>query len=514
MTTPESRAVLRPAPASADGSSDGYTGGPVWMWVLPPAVMLAMGLWRITGPSYWRDEGATLTAVHRSFPQLLRMLRNVDAVHGAYYVIMWPLVHAFGTGPVVTRLPSVVAMAVAAAAVAAIGRRLVSPGAGLAAGLTFAILPQVSRYAQDARSYAMVAAFGTTASYLLIRAMGTAGRRRGWLAGYTVCMGAMGLLNIFGVLLIAAHAVTVGLACLRKDDRWRALAAQRGGRAAAARSLALGWLAAAVVAVIVAGPALAGGVSQRGTAVWIKPPGRATLANLSMLVGPGQMIVACALVIAAGVAVSAWSGRARLRAAWPPQLTALTVPWIVLPPALLLGLSFVQPLFVTRYVLYCLPAVALLVGAGLAVVGRIAGPAALVVIALLGLSIQLHVRAPNGHGDNIRGADRIIVRYRHPGDAVIYGGQDANYFTAAYPYGLAQLDNIAQDKTAAENARLVGTTLPVDVVQRRLAGVSRVWAVDASGYPKSEFLEGMHIHRLGAWKFGQIWLVLYRLTRT
>jgi mannosyltransferase len=514
MTSSGIRALLRRSPESADGGRDSYTGGPVWMWVLPPAVMLAMGLWNITGPSYWRDEGATLTAVHRSFPQLLHMLRNVDAVHGAYYVIMWPLVHAFGTSEIVTRLPSVVAMAVAAAAVAAIGRRLVSPGAGLAAGLTFAILPLVSRYGQDARSYAMVAAFGTTASYLLIRAIGTAGRRRGWLAGYAACMGAMGLLNIFGVLLLAAHAVPVGLACLRKDDRWRSLAALRGGRAAAARSLALGWLAAAVVAVIVAGPALAGGVSQRGTAGWIKPAGQATLVNLSMLVGPGQLIAACALVIAAGVAISAWSGRARLRAAWPPQLTALTVPWIALPPALLLGLSFVQPLFVNRYVLYCLPAVALLVGAGLAVLGRIAGPVALVVIALLGLSTQLQVRAANGHGDNIRGVDRIIVSYRHLGDAVIYVGKDANYFTAAYPYGLAQLDNIAQDKTAAQNGLLVGTTLPVDVVQQRLAGVSRVWAVDASGYPKSEFLDGMHIHRLGAWHLGQVWIVLYRLGRT
>ena len=142
------------------------------------------------------------------------------------------------------------------------------------------------------------------------------------------------------------------------------------------------------------------------------------------------------------------------------------------------------------------------------------GRPALVVIALLGLSSQLHVRTPAGHGDNIRGVDRIIVQYRQPGDAVIYVGQDANYFTAAYPYGLAQLDNIAQAKTAAQNARLVGTTLPVDVVQQRLAGVTRVWAVNATGYPKSDFLAGMHIHRLGAWKLGLIWLVLYRLTRT
>ncbi len=513
MTSSGSQAALRRPPAATDGGSGGYRGGPVWMWFLPSLVMLAMGLWNITGPSYWRDEAATLTAVHRSFPDLLRMLRSVDAVHGAYYIVMWPVVHAFGTGEVVTRLPSVIAMAVAAAAVAAIGRRVVSPGAGLAAGLTFALLPEISRYAQDARSYAMVAAFGTVASYLLVRAISTAGHRRGWLAGYAACMGVMSLLNIFGILLLAAHAVTVGLACLRKDDHWRSLAALHGGRARAARSLALGWLAAAVVAVIVASPALAGGVSQRSTASWILPLGSGTLVDLQLLVGSWQLLTACAVVVALGIAVSAVGGRARLAAAWPLQLPALAVPWIVLPPLLLIALSFLQPLFVTRYILYCLPALALLIGAALAGLGRVAGPVALVVIALLGYSTQLAVRAPNGHTDNIRGVDQIIAQQRQPGDAVIYVGQDSKYYTAAYPYGLAQLDNIAQDKTAAQNDELVGTTLPVSVVQQRLAHISRVWVLDAYGYPKSPFLAGLHIDRLGAWRLGKNWIVLYRLKR-
>jgi mannosyltransferase len=105
MTSSGSRAALRRRSAAADGGSDGYSGGPVWTWLVPPLVMLAVGLWDVTGPSYWRDEAATLTAVQRSFPDLLRMLRNVDAVHGAYYIVIWPLVHAFGSGEVVTRLP-------------------------------------------------------------------------------------------------------------------------------------------------------------------------------------------------------------------------------------------------------------------------------------------------------------------------------------------------------------------------------------------------------------------------
>ncbi len=539
MTSSGGRAVLSRAPQPSGGGRDGYTSGPAWMWFLPSVLMVGLGLWDITGPSYWRDEAASLTAVHRSFGQLVRTLGNVDAVHGVYYMIMWPVVRVAGSGELVTRLPSVVAMAVAAAAVAALGRRLVSPAAGLAAGLIFVILPQISRYAQDVRSYAMVAAFGATATYLLVRAIGTAGRKRGWLAGYAVCMGAMVALNIFGILLLAAHAVTVALACLRQEDGsvrpslagLRGAQGGQGGEGAgnAARSLAAGWLAAAIVAVALASPVLLLAIAQRQTASWIKAPGPHTLVTLTQLVGPLPMVAAVVLAVALGLAVSVGSGRARLLAAWPRRLSAVAVPWLVVPPALLIGVSFALPLYVPRYILYCLPAVALLAGAGLAALcqaigtgfgrapeaglaplGWATGAVALLVIALLGLSAQRAFRAPAGHGDNIRRADRILAGQRRPGDAVIYVGQDSHYFTAAYPYGLPQLDNIGQGKTPAQAADLTGTTLPAAVVRQRLAGIARFWLVDASGYPKSRVLTGLHVQRLQAWRIGKIWLVLYQ----
>ena len=540
MTSSGSRAVLSRAPQPGGDGADGYAGGPVWMWFLPSVLMVGLGLWDITRPSYWRDEAASLTVVHRSFGQLVRTLGNVDAVHGVYYMILWPVVRVAGSGELVTRLPSVIAMAVAAAAVAALGRRLVSPSAGLAAGLIFVILPQISRYAQDVRSYAMVAAFGATATYLLVRAIGTAGRKRGWLAGYAGCMGAMAALNIFGILLLAAHAVTVALACLRQEDGSvrPSLAGLRGGQrgeggeggaGSAVRSLAAGWLAAAIVAVALASPVLVLAIAQRQTASWIKAPGPHTLVTLTQLVGPLPMAAAVVLAVVLGLAVSAGPGRARLLAAWPRRLPAVAVPWLVVPPALLIGVSFALPLYVPRYILYCLPAVALLAGAGLAalcqeigtgfgrapeaglaVLGWVTGAVALLVIGLLGLSAQLALRAPAGHGDNIRRADRILAGQRRPGDAVIYVGRDAHYFTAAYPYGLPQLDNIGQGKTPAQAADLTGTTLPAAVVRQRLAGIPRFWLVDSSGYPKSHVLSGLHVQRLRAWRIGKIWLVLYQ----
>ena len=48
------------------------------------------------------------------------MLGNVDAVHGAYYLMMWPIEHVLGPGALVLRLPSAVAVAIGAAFVAAL----------------------------------------------------------------------------------------------------------------------------------------------------------------------------------------------------------------------------------------------------------------------------------------------------------------------------------------------------------------------------------------------------------
>ncbi len=431
MTPPNTPPVLArsadAAPGAGPGGEKRFDGGPLWMRLLPSLVMLGLALWDITGPSYWRDEGATLAAVQRPFVQLVRMMGHVDGVHGVYYMIIWPLVRIAGTGEIVTRLPSALAMTVAAGLVAAIGRRLVSLPAGLAAGLVFAVLPQISLYGQDARSYAMVTAFGTAGSYLLLRAIGTPGRRRGWLTGYAACMAVMGALNIFGILLLAAHAVTVALACLRQDDgRIRAsLAGLRGeqeeqggksgagGAGGAARSLALGWLAAAVAAVFVASPILLLGIEQRGTASWIKAPGPGTITSLWRLVGPLGMVTALCLFTACGLVASALTGRAALRASWPAMLPAMTIPWLLIPPALLIGVSFAIPLYVPRYVLYCLPAVALLAGAGLAALGEavgtglgrapqaglaplgwLTGAVALLVIALLGSGVQVSERGP------------------------------------------------------------------------------------------------------------------------
>ena len=528
-------AVLdRPAGETAGAAwrqPDQDAGGPLWMRAVPPAATFALMLWRITTPSYWRDEGATLEAVRRPFGALIRMLGHTDAVHGAYYMIIWVVVRLGGSSEFITRLPSALAMAAAAAGVAAIGRRLVSPRAGLFAGLIFAALPEISWYGQDTRSFAMVTALATTASYLLVRVLGAGGPRRGWLSAYGLALTCLGLVNIFGLSLIPAHGLTVALSLrrakgsrlggsgpdvsgpggLRPDVSGPDGSGPGGSRAA--RALAAGWLAAASLAAAVASPLFVLAWQQRAAEKWLKTPGRGTLADLRDLVGPSALVSVILLIIGCGILLSAAGRRGRIRAGWPAALPALCLPWLLLPPAVLLAGSLIQPVYTLRYVLFIVPALALLAGAALAVLGRVAGTIALALVLLIAVPAQLAVRRPGAHGDNIRMADAIVAAARRPGDAVLYASTGARNMAAAYPDGLAALRNIALDRAPIPSGTLAGTYLPAPAVRRRLAGVRRVWVVEVSreaGPQRLPLLQGLRFRIVRKWRVSDIWLMLYR----
>ena len=482
-------------------------GGAAWVPLIPALVALADGLYQIQRPSLWRDEGATLAAIHRSLPQLVSMLGHQDVVHGAYYVFMWLETRVAGTSALALRFPSAVGMAVAAALTAALGRRLVSSWAGLAAGLVFAVLPSVTWYAQNARSYALVTTLAATASYLLVRAMeAPPGRRRGWLTGYGAALAAMGLGNIFALLLIPAHALA--LALWGRHDPPAGTGAAAGAAAAGRGPLVRGWLAAAAAAVLVASPVIAVSVGQQSQVSWIPPLGRALFASLLKLFDPPELAVGLLVVTLATLAFSALRGR--LRTDFPSRLLALAVPWLLLPPAVLLTASAVHPVFSARYVLICLPAAALLAGAGLASLGRAGAAAGLIIIVLLALPGQISDRKVNSHSRNLRELSHLVAAHSRPGDALLFPHLNDHGFEAAYPAGYRSLRDVGLSQTPVQSATLFGTNAPASVIRRRLATTTRLWVIDTSGGGGHvSLLTGLGFHPVHRWTVTGIHLVLY-----
>ncbi|MEV4196188.1 hypothetical protein AB0J65_33075, partial [Streptomyces toxytricini] len=190
---------------------------PVW---LPPVLWTTgLGLWGLSRQdSVWRDEAATWQVAGRSAGDIWAMLGNVDAVHGLYYLLMHGLFEVFGPGTATLRLPSVLAVAAAAACTALLGERLAGRLAGLAGGFALPLLPAVQFHLQEGRPYALVAAGAGLSTLLLVSLLADADAARGGLPGrrgwprwtaYALAVLVCALLNWLSLLVLPAHAATL-----------------------------------------------------------------------------------------------------------------------------------------------------------------------------------------------------------------------------------------------------------------------------------------------------------------
>ncbi|WP_202496115.1 glycosyltransferase family 39 protein, partial [Streptomyces sp. SID4982] len=236
--------------------------------------MLGLGLWGVDRGGIWRDEAVTFQVARRSVPQIWQLLHGVDAVHGLYYLLMHAVL-AVRPDEVLLRLPSVCAAAVTAALVGELGVRLAGPRVGLWAGLLYAVSPMAGHYAQEGRSYALVAAGATGTTLLFVRAV----RTGAWRA-YGVVLAATCWLHEFAVLLLLAHAATLALS--RVGARvWR------------------GWASAAGVVGLALLPMILVSHAQSAQLAWLRPPTWATAQGLlRWFLGPGDGVYWTCLVLA------------------------------------------------------------------------------------------------------------------------------------------------------------------------------------------------------------------------
>ncbi|PKT72022.1 hypothetical protein CW362_15530, partial [Streptomyces populi] len=308
------------------------------VWLIPPLWTLALGMWGLSRQhSLWRDEAATWQVARRPTSEIWHMLGQVDAVHGLYYLLMHGLFECFGPGTTTLRLPSVLAMAVAAACVTVIGRRLAGTWAGLGAGLSLGLLPAVQFYLQEGRPYALVTAGAAVSTLLLVTVLEGRGGTARW-AAYAGAVLLCALLNWLALMILPAHAVTLV-------------------RTRARREVWIRWTAASAAAVAGALPLILFTRPQSGQVSWIPP------LTWHMMIGPAVLLTIGGL--------GALLDRPR---AGRPSVAAVGLPLLAVPQLLLIGVSLVQPLFLDRYVLFSLLGLALLIGTALGTAVRAAAP--------------------------------------------------------------------------------------------------------------------------------------------
>jgi len=449
-------------------------GLPAWAVLAVPALAeLVIGGYRLGGPAIWRDEIYTIDASSRSLNEIFALLRHVDAVHGLYYLLMHFVIAVLGTSAQVIRLPSLAAAIVAASVTALLGRRLArtvglpAPSfTGMLAGVLLAALPRTTFYAQDARPYALVMLCAVAATYLLVRAV--ADDRPGWWAGYCAALVAAGAFNLFALLLVGAHAMT--LLTVRGRARWRH------------------WLAAVAAAALALSPVIYYGYLQRGAVGWLTRPGPHVLARLMASLAGSKTLAPLVAAIALCGVIGGWPHRGGREL----TLAAVALPWLLLPAAVLFAVSQLHPVYSPRYVTVSLPALALLAAAGLSWLARVAARSPLanigtwlawapsvLIIALMGALLvgpQRAVRQPNSRHGTSKVAAIIAVNER-PGDAVLFVPSRQRAMTYAGPAVWARLRDIALARSPAASASLAGTQVSPAVLTQRLTGVDRVWLV-------------------------------------
>lgn len=125
-----------------------------------------LGVWI---PSPWLDEAATAHIVGYSLADMTELWRHIDGVFGPYYVAMHFWVKLTEITPFWLRFPSLLAVGVGTAAMAATGRALGGWKAQLAFALCFALLPRTTAMGIEARPYAMSAMFTALALFAVVK---------------------------------------------------------------------------------------------------------------------------------------------------------------------------------------------------------------------------------------------------------------------------------------------------------------------------------------------------------
>jgi mannosyltransferase len=434
---------------------------PAWIkaqvcWLVAAVTAGFVVAYQAAEPVPWRDEFATWSAATRTVPQIFALGRHIDGVLVPYYLFLHAWIGWFGDSLTALRAPSIVAMTLAAGVVALLGRRFWGNTAGLLGGLLFAALPVVSRYGQEVRGYALAVLFATLATLLLVVALD---RSRWWTwTGYALTVALMGLSHLVSLLILAGHLV-IGAA-----EAWRRGSWPHG------RWRALWWLLATMAGIGVVLPLTAHGFGQQTVQLdWLEPADPGALARL-----PDTIFEAPVLGGAVpGLAVAALR---RGRAEWAGLLWVA----VLLPVGLLYAYDqLVSPIFVGRYLLFCVPLLGALAGAGLLALRLPIALVVLVALAAIGVPTQQSIRRSHSYWDYPAAAE-VIRRNQAPGDGIVYAPRDGWQLVDVglkyYLRGHAPRDVfLASDETA--NASLWATECADEVAC--LGRTPRVWVVAA-----------------------------------
>ena len=329
-------------------------GGLLDPWAIAVFATAVSAAWACR-PSLWFDEGATISAAaSRTLPELWRLLGHIDAVHGAYYLVMHGWFALFPPTEFFSRFPSALAVGAAAAGVTVFTKQFATRPTAVCAGAVFAVLPRTTWAGMEARPYGFVAAAAVWLTVLFVAAVRR--HRPRWWVWYALGLMLSILLNVNLVLLVPVYGAMLPLL------------APAGSR----RSPLLWWGASSAVAIGAMTPFMVFAHAQVWQVNWIYPVSWHYAFDIilrqyfdhSVALAVLSAVLIVAAVVTRLVGMPAPAGDLRR------LLTACAV-WMVIPTALVVIYSAViEPIYYPRYLIFTAPAMAVVLAVCIVTLAR------------------------------------------------------------------------------------------------------------------------------------------------
>jgi mannosyltransferase len=361
---------------------------------------------------FWFDECFSVEVARVGWSHFLHLLWWREANMSLYYVLLRIWLQ-FGHSEFFIRSLSVLIAAATIPAIYWLARLLYDRRVAVLAAALFTFNAYSVRYAQEARSYALFLLLATLSSGFLIAFVRKPVRR------YRLSYVAVSILAVYAhfyaLLLLAAHWLAL---------RWMG---RDGGAANQSGKLPFAQMRRAWIAIGLTVLPLLVFVAKTGAGPikWIQRPGiRDVIEFYEHLAGGSNwmLLVVCAAACVAAVAPHGKRLLARDQD-WETWRCQFLLLWLLFPVVLTVLLSFARPVFLGRYMIFCLPALVILVAAGLA---RLR-PSWLLASALAGVLLLCSQGILFVYGndfDNERddsvAAARFILDHAQPGDAVVF----------------------------------------------------------------------------------------------
>ena len=441
------------------------TSDPLIVGVLGAAVSL-VGAGR---PSFWYDEAATISAAYsRSLGQLWRMLGNVDAVHGLYYLLMHGWFQIFPPTEFWSRAPSGLAIGGAAAGVVVLGKQFSSRTVAVSSGVVCGILPRTTWAGIEARPYAMSMMAAVWLTVLLV----VAARRESrwvWLS-YGIALALSILLDMYLVLVLMVHVVFM-------------CAFQRG------RTVLVPFAITSVLAVCALAPFAIEVVGQVQQIKWIAPIGHRTIEDVTVqqyFERSPPFAILSALVVAAAIVV--WRCTSAKLDETDRQLLTLAVAWLVVPTAsIVVWSALVHPIYTPRYLSFTSPAMALTLGVCIGALAVKPWVATALVSLFAIAAAPNYVRAQRNayakYGMDYSQVADLITAKAAPGecllvnDTVTFMPAPMRPLMAARPDAYRKLIDLTLWQRATDRNDVFDTNLIPEVVAKPLSRCGVVWII-------------------------------------